>query len=567
MSRRLSGRLLLVALAAGVLVAGGSARPARSDQTVRIAGSAVQNLGLATFKGALPGSQPVTVGVFLANPNQAAEDAYVKALYDPSSSELPTVSRARRVRRAVRRPRRDPAERRDVAAVEGALDQPGRRLDRPRPRDRHGRAGRRRVLDDARAVRLPGPVVLREHDPGGSAGSARHPDVIGLNDFNRFLTPRVASTGIPNPSLLSPKDLWSIYDLPATNRGNGQSMAIFGWGVTDPVIPDLRSFETEWGLPQVPVTVKQYGDTSTPDTSGDGATGEWELDTQASTGMAPNVTSETLYFAPPQHRRRHPRRDHRLGERQGRAAAGERVVRRVRERRQRRARHASPTAWRCPATRSSSRRSIEGRTLFASTGDTGSSCPIVPGRARTASRRRATRGSSGRRSARGPSRSAAPTSPRDGNTPAEAARRDRLGVHRRRQLDERAGRQLPAGRRPDELPLRPERQPVRARRRRPARSAARRPTSRRSPATLRPATASRSRTTAAPTSRAPARASPRRSGSASGRASRPRADGQGARLRQLLALQGRAGRRPAATSTTSRSATTSRIRRSPATTT
>ena len=134
-------------------------------------------------------------------------------------------------------------------------------------------------------------------------------DVLGLNNFNRLHTPRVQATGsattsavpttgrVPKTGLLSIKDLWSIYDAPSTNLGNGQSMAIFGWGVTDPVVPDLRTFEAEWGLPGVPVTVKYYGDTSTPDTSGDGATGEWELDTQSSTGMAPNVTSETLYFA------------------------------------------------------------------------------------------------------------------------------------------------------------------------------------------------------------------------------------------------------------------------------
>ena len=60
--------------------------------------------------------------------------------------------------------------------------------------------------------------------------------------------------------------------------GNGQTMAIFGWGVTDPVVPDLRSFEAEWGLPGVPISLKKYGSSSTPDTSGDGATGEWELD-------------------------------------------------------------------------------------------------------------------------------------------------------------------------------------------------------------------------------------------------------------------------------------------------
>ena len=118
-------------------------------------------------------------------------------------------------------------------------------------------------------------------------------DVLGLNSWNKLSIPRVQATGttttsavpttgtVPKTGLLSIRDLWSIYDAPSTNLGNGQSMAIFGWGVTDPVIPDLRSFEAEWALPAVPITVKKYGDTSTPDTSGDGATGEWELDTQS----------------------------------------------------------------------------------------------------------------------------------------------------------------------------------------------------------------------------------------------------------------------------------------------
>ena len=97
-------------------------------------------------------------------------------------------------------------------------------------------------------------------------------DVLGLNNFNRLHIPRVQATGatttsavptsgnVPKTGLLSIKDLWSIYDAPSTNLGNGQTMAIFGWGVTDPVIPDLRSFEAEWGLPGVPISVKKYGE-------------------------------------------------------------------------------------------------------------------------------------------------------------------------------------------------------------------------------------------------------------------------------------------------------------------
>ena len=47
----------------------------------------------------------------------------------------------------------------------------------------------------------------------------------------------------------------------------------------------------------MPLSAKYYGDTSHVRTRTTAATIEWEMDTQASTGMAPNVTSETLYFA------------------------------------------------------------------------------------------------------------------------------------------------------------------------------------------------------------------------------------------------------------------------------
>ena len=104
-------------------------------------------------------------------------------------------------------------------------------------------------------------------------------------------------------------------------------MAILGWGVTTGVVSDLRAFEAENKFPAVPVTIKYFGDSSTPDTSGDGATGEWEPDTQASTGMAPNVASETLYFAHHNSDERRARGARGLGERQAWPAAGERFVR------------------------------------------------------------------------------------------------------------------------------------------------------------------------------------------------------------------------------------------------
>jgi hypothetical protein len=154
-------------------------------------------------------------------------------------------------------------------------------------------------------------------------------------------------------------------------------MAIFGWGTTDGVVNDLRSFESEFALPQAPVTVQHYGATDTPDTSGDGATVEWELDTQASTGMAPNVQGETLYFG-------HHNTDADIlaaitawandanGPKQASASFGE-------------CENVPATepvigvdGMQAPGDAILEQAVIEGRTLFSSTGDTGSSCPVVP---------------------------------------------------------------------------------------------------------------------------------------------------------------------------------------------
>jgi subtilase family serine protease len=377
MHRRVS-RLLLVALAAGALVAG-AARPARSDQTVRLPGSAVQNLSLATFQGAVPASQPVTVGVFLSNPNQAAEDAYVKALYDPSSASYEqflepdqfaaqygvpasSLQNAESWLQSKGLSTTEVEGATDLVLASGTASQVAAAFSTTL--NRYAGQGRS-FYANATPAQVPGALGIQS--------------VTGLNDINRFMTPRVAATGIPNPSLLGPKDLWSIYDLPDSNRGLGQSMAIIGWGVTDPVIPDLRSFENEWGLPQVPVTEKEYGDTSTPDTSGDGATGEWELDTQASTGMAPDVSSEALYFA-------HHNTDtdtlaaiagwanDRSAPKQASASFGEC------ENVGNAAVAGTPLAdgIEVPGDAILEQAVIEGRTLFSSTGDTGSSCPAVP---------------------------------------------------------------------------------------------------------------------------------------------------------------------------------------------
>src|SRR5437868_2206731 len=79
---------LVAALTTLVMLGAGSAAQgsAALGPATALSNDRVQNLSLATLDGAVPSSQTVTVGIYLSNPNQAAEDAYVKQLYDPSSA-------------------------------------------------------------------------------------------------------------------------------------------------------------------------------------------------------------------------------------------------------------------------------------------------------------------------------------------------------------------------------------------------------------------------------------------------------------------------------------------------
>jgi pseudomonalisin len=136
--------------------------------------------------------------------------------------------------------------------------------------------------------------------------------VVGLNTLQQFqpATPRPAAAspaaagahtaphsgaaaGTYNGTFTE-RDLWKIYDLPDTNYGNGEAVGVFGEGDTDPIIANLRVFEQRQGLPQVPVRVVRtergtFGDVSGGD--------EWNLDSQASTGMAPMASQLVYYFA------------------------------------------------------------------------------------------------------------------------------------------------------------------------------------------------------------------------------------------------------------------------------
>jgi len=190
--------------------------------------------------------------------------------------------------------------------------------------------------------------------------------------------------------LTTPQDLWSIYDqptdlaAPAADFGQGQQMAVLGEGAVVGPLADLRAFEKEFKLPQIPVRIASVGD-DFKDTSG---SGEWDIDMQASTGMAPKAAGETLYFA----------KDlsdsavladfvawgtDRNGPMQANASFGECEQ----DPTSTPGYDNSPTAAVLAGsagvafTRGSERAlqqaALAGKTLFSSTGDTGASCPVV----------------------------------------------------------------------------------------------------------------------------------------------------------------------------------------------
>src|SRR5436309_363710 len=82
--------------------------------------------------------------------------------------------------------------------------------------------------------------------------------VVGLDTVHQFHLPAkthpaatksgTAASGFSG--VLQPRDLWSLYDMPSSDLGQGQTVGVFGVGESDSTIANLRLFEMREHLPK-----------------------------------------------------------------------------------------------------------------------------------------------------------------------------------------------------------------------------------------------------------------------------------------------------------------------------
>lgn len=122
--------------------------------------------------------------------------------------------------------------------------------------------------------------------------------VLGLNDAARMASGPTACfptdpapSGTPCVRSYDAHAIQTYYDAGSTPTASNTAIAVMAEGNVSQTVTDLQYAEQQQGLPQVPVTVVKVG-LSSPDTAG---VGEWDLDTQTSTGIGGGAKALYLY--------------------------------------------------------------------------------------------------------------------------------------------------------------------------------------------------------------------------------------------------------------------------------
>jgi pseudomonalisin len=333
--------LVTVLAAVAVALTSGAAASATVSSGTRLVPGYLEGLPLATRLGTAPASRTMTIGVEVQRPNTAGEIALYNEINQPGSPEYHHfLTPAQFNQRFGVQPAQS-------AAVRKWLTGGGLSIDTAAG-DYFTATGTVSQLNRLLKVNI-GDYKFKSQRFVANAAPPSVPDslpvagIAGLDTINQFaldnlhghilkrlaaLTRRESGHGAiaaaraigpqaGDQNEFTPQELWGIYDDPGASSltksdgtsspsalessslslGQGQTIGIFGEGETSSVISQLRLFEAAMGFPKVPVRVvhteggadSAYGDNA-------GAI-EWYLDSQSSTGMAPDVSQLKLYFA------------------------------------------------------------------------------------------------------------------------------------------------------------------------------------------------------------------------------------------------------------------------------
>lgn len=295
MSARVCPEWILRALTLGALIftlTGSAAAQTWVSTSTQAIGPALAN---ATAQGALPDSTPIHVNVALQIQNREALVAYVQQITTPGTAlygqELDPASFA-----ATYAPSNSAVE-----SVVNYLTAAGFQNVQVEPNnlmiaaDGTAATVRQAFNTQLGLYQVNGASVYANLSPAqvpatlGSIVGA----VLGLNNAAQMSFPLVSNPiAVPTfPGSYRAKNLWTAYDVAATPTGSKTAIAIFAEGDVSGVVSDLRLAESANGLVEVPVKIVQVG-LASMDTSG---VDEFDLDTQYSTGMAGSVSTLYIY--------------------------------------------------------------------------------------------------------------------------------------------------------------------------------------------------------------------------------------------------------------------------------
>ena len=263
--------------------------------TTRLTNSVVPGLAAATLVRHLPSTQQLQVTVAIDHPDTAGEVALQQALYDPKSPSFHHfLSPAQYAARFG-------ASASDLNRITGWLTRAGMSVaytsaSRTQVTVKGTVAQAEKTFDTTLNSYVSHGVTFRAN-PTAALVPAGVGAVQGLQTASSYVLPKHA----PANDLCfydciggyEPQELWKVYDLPASTTGHGVRAAIIGEGDTAGAIAGLRKFEAAYGLPQVPTrSVFVANDKTSVD--GDG---EWQIDSQALTGMAPDLEQLSFYMS------------------------------------------------------------------------------------------------------------------------------------------------------------------------------------------------------------------------------------------------------------------------------